>query len=131
MQAAGPTLNHHRAQSETAEMRAIIIGERESVAAELRQILSAAEGGYEPIEIAPLASAAKAVSAAKYALTVLVVPEQPEAALSVLLELRAATASSIFVVGPTNDARFVLRVLRQGADEYLDQSDLKAELEAG
>jgi pilus assembly protein CpaE len=110
-------------------MRALIIAEHEPLAAEMRQVLSECGRTYEPIDIAPLASAVMTASRAEYALAILILPAQPQSALPVLTDLRAATTATVFVVGPTSDAKFVLRVLRQGADEYLDQSDIATELQ--
>jgi pilus assembly protein CpaE len=123
------TVNGSHTTKERLEMRALIIAEHEPAAAEMRQVLSERGREYEPIDIAPLASAVKAASRAEYALAILVLPAQPQTALSVLTDLRAATTATVFVVGPTSDAKFVLRVLRQGADEYLDQADIATELQ--
>ena len=88
----------------------------------------ASNRGYDQIDVAPLAGAVARFADADRDLTVLVLSQEAEAALLVLEGLRKTTQSSIFVVGPTHDAKFVLRVLRQGADEYLDQAELQAEL---
>jgi pilus assembly protein CpaE len=109
-------------------MRALVIGDQEAIASEVRQILLASNRGYDQIDVAPLAGALDASSDADRDLFVLVLPVEAESALPILDTLCKATQSSIFVVGPTHDAKFVLRVLRQGADEYLDQAELKAEL---
>jgi pilus assembly protein CpaE len=122
-------VNGSHTTKERLEMRALIIAEHEPAAAEMRRVLSERGRAYEPIDIAPLASAVKGASRAEYALAVLILPAQPQSALSVLADLRAATTATIFVVGPTSDAKFVLRVLRQGADEYLDQADIASELQ--
>lgn len=109
-------------------MRALVIGDQEAIVTEVRQSLSASNRGYDRIEVATLARALDAFSGADRDLTVLILPVDPESALPVLDVLCRATQSSLFVVGPIRDAKFVLRVLRLGADEYLDQADVKAEL---
>jgi pilus assembly protein CpaE len=120
-----------RAEKEQSPMRAIIIGEQEAVTGDIRQILLEQGEEYDPIDTASLAMAANAVARDDYRLVIVVLPPQADTALTALYELRGATAAALFVVGPTSDAKFVLRVLRQGADEYLDQADLRAELKAG
>jgi pilus assembly protein CpaE len=126
---AETAVNGSHITTNRSKMRAIVIAEHEPAAAEMRRVLSERGPEYEPIDIAPLASAVKAAARAEYALAILVLPAQPQAALAVLPDLRAATTATVFVVGPTSDAKLVLRVLRQGADEYLDQADLATELQ--
>ena len=108
-------------------MRALVVGDQEASVAEVRHILLASNRGYDQIEVVTLAGALT-IGQADRDLTVLLLPAEPERAVPVLESLRKATQSSIFVVGPTRDAKLVLRVLRKGADEYLDQSELKSEL---
>ena len=111
-------------------MRALVIGDQESIVAEVRQILSASNRGFLRIDVATLGGALDAFSEADRDLTVLVFPAEPELALPLLSVLCNGAQSSVFVVGPTRDAKFILRVLRLGADEYLDQAELQAELAA-
>jgi pilus assembly protein CpaE len=63
-------------------------------------------------------------------LTVIVRHEGDEAqVLTLLAELTQDNIRPTIVVGSAADSKFVLSALRSGADEYLDQSDLNAELE--
>jgi pilus assembly protein CpaE len=61
---------------------------------------------------------------------VLVVTLAPDAdrALAVLGNLRLGTQARILAVGPTADSRLILRALRAGAADYLDEADLEAGL---
>jgi pilus assembly protein CpaE len=59
---------------------------------------------------------------------VVVFPADPERALTVLQDLRRRVAEGILAVGPATDTKLVLRALREGASEYLDQTDLRPEL---
>lgn len=43
---------------------------------------------------------------------------------------RRVQPQHLFVIGPTTDSKIVLRAMREGADEFLDQADLAAELPA-
>ena len=102
-------------------MRALVIGDQESIVAEVRQILSASNRGFLRIDLATLGGALDAFSEADRDLTVLVLPVETELALPLLSVLCNGSQSSVFVVGPTRDAKFILRVLRLGANEYLDR----------
>lgn len=53
-----------------------------------------------------------------------------ERAINVLRNIRSASQSHILAVGPTSDSKLILRTLRDGANEYLDESDLRTELPA-
>ncbi len=111
-------------------MRALVIGDQEAIVTEVRQILTTSNRGYAPVDVATLAGAVEAVSGVDHDLTILVLSGETEMALPLLDVLRKAAQFRLFVVGPTDDAKFVLRVLRSGADEYLDQAELQAELAA-
>jgi pilus assembly protein CpaE len=66
-------------------------------------------------------------------LVVVVLPEEPERSLSVLdwLEkLPRRNGERVLAIGPAADSKLVLRALRGSVDDYLDQSDIEAELEA-
>ena len=62
-------------------------------------------------------------------LVVMVLGPQTEHVLEVLGELRRLVQTRILVVGPAS-SKLVLRALRGGADDYVDESDLEAELQA-
>ena len=51
-----------------------------------------------------------------------------ERALGVLRDVHRRTAARILAVGPATDTKLVLRALREGALEYLDQGELLTEL---
>jgi pilus assembly protein CpaE len=61
-------------------------------------------------------------------IVLIVLSPAPEDALTVVRELRRRTTVRILAVGPTTDTKLVLRAMREGASEYLDQSELQAEL---
>lgn len=62
-------------------------------------------------------------------LAFVVLSPEPERSLEVVREIRRRVPPPrLFVVGPTTDSKFVLRALREGAHEYLDQADLPQEL---
>ncbi|NQV27769.1 MAG: hypothetical protein HQ518_25755 [Rhodopirellula sp.] len=51
-----------------------------------------------------------------------------ERALGILRDIHRRTAARILAVGPATDTKLVLRALREGALEYLDQDELPTEL---
>ena len=63
-------------------------------------------------------------------LVVIVLSPDPEGGLAVLRRLRGAMPGRILVVGPSDDSKFILRALHEGADHFLDEDDLEAQLEA-
>lgn len=60
----------------------------------------------------------------------LVLSATPERGLAALADVRGKTKARLLVVGPTTDAKLVLRALRAGADDFVDEADLEAELGA-
>ena len=62
------------------------------------------------------------------ALVVIVVPPNGERALAALREINNTVQTSLLVVGPANDPKFILTTLHAGADEYLDETRLEDEI---
>lgn len=63
-------------------------------------------------------------------LVVLVLDPDPERGLAALAELHRAAGCPVLVVGPAADSRLVLRALRAGAADYVDEAELDADLPA-
>jgi pilus assembly protein CpaE len=61
-------------------------------------------------------------------IVVVVVFPDAERALAVVQDLRRRIEAPILAVGPATDTKLVLRALREGASEYIDQADLRPEL---
>src|SRR5579884_1255075 len=53
----------------------------------------------------------------------------PEAVLDTLQDLRALVSCPLVAVGPASDSQLILRALREGADHYLDEAEVEAQLE--
>lgn len=62
------------------------------------------------------------------AAVIVVMPPDIERSLAVVREIRQVSPARVLAVGPATDPKLLLRALREGAHEYLDQADLKAEL---
>jgi pilus assembly protein CpaE len=69
-------------------------------------------------------------AAAEVEIVVVVLAPDPERALTAVRNNRRQTSARILLVGPTADTKLVLRGLREGANEFLDQADLRGELPA-
>lgn len=74
------------------------------------------------------AEGAGAEVAAEVEIVIVVLSPDPERALAAVRNNRRKTSARILLVGPTADTKLVLRGLREGANEFLDESDLRAEL---
>lgn len=61
-------------------------------------------------------------------IVLVVLPPNPEISLLVVRALRQRIGARVLVVGPAIDTKLVLRAIREGASEYLDQADLASEL---
>jgi pilus assembly protein CpaE len=72
--------------------------------------------------------AAAALGQASPDLVVVVLPHDPELAVSALSILEGRAGARVLAVGPASDPKLVLRILRGGVDDYLDESDLEEEL---
>jgi pilus assembly protein CpaE len=57
-------------------------------------------------------------------------PENPEDLVPIMREIRETVPTRIMVVGPAAEAKTILRILREGAFQYIDQDDLETELRA-
>jgi pilus assembly protein CpaE len=70
-------------------------------------------------------------TSAELDLVFVVLPPAVDRSLDVVRDIRRrAQPLHLFVVGPTTDSKIVLRAMREGAHEYLDQADLAQELSA-
>ena len=57
-----------------------------------------------------------------------VLAPDPVKALAAVRDIRLRTTARVLAVGQATDTKLVLRTMREGASEYLDQGELKAEL---
>src|SRR5262245_22329385 len=63
-------------------------------------------------------------------LVVMVLAPDAERALSTLTLCKAQCPCPILAVGPTTDSRYVLRALRGGADDFIDEAEFETEFAA-
>ena len=111
-------------------MKCIVAGDREPIAARIRETL--ASDGHHASEVW-LTTADKAVFRAAQLrphVVIVIVPESDDRNDSLLQEIKEACPASIVVVGPSNDPKRILRVLHGGADTFIDEQNLEKELPA-
>jgi pilus assembly protein CpaE len=109
-------------------MRALVIGDHDILTAKIGEIITCSGLAYRSVDVARLESSFESASRGRYDLIVLVLPSDGERCEEVLRAIRNATQSPLVAIGPTDNAQRVLQVLRQGADEYLDQNEFESEL---
>lgn len=110
--------------------QAFIISDQESVGSRVRQVLATAGQDCPVSNMATLENAPGRVSQARPDLVVLVLHGDRERALSLLGEMRAKLNCRTLVVGPASDPKLVLSMLRGGADDFVDETELEGELKS-
>jgi pilus assembly protein CpaE len=110
-------------------MQTSIVSDHESISARVRQVLLF--GGHEcpASHMVPIDLAAQNLAQARPQLVVLVLSPDPDRALAMLGKLRDKGQRRVLAVGPAS-SKLVLLALRGGADDYMDEVELEAELEA-
>jgi pilus assembly protein CpaE len=111
-------------------MQAFIVGDHEATAGKVRQVLLREGQDCPPAHVLPLARAAEGLARGRPELLVVVLPPDPQQALAVTEGLQLPAPVRVLVVGPAAEPRLVLRALRGGAHDYVDEADLEAELPA-
>ena len=109
-------------------MRAIILGENESINLKVRGVLLRAVFDCPASHVMRLDLAEKGVAENRPELVVLSLSPDAPRSLEVLRRIRGATRAHIVAIGPAMDPKLILRTLREGANEFLDEAELEAEL---
>jgi pilus assembly protein CpaE len=109
-------------------MQTCILSDDESTGGRVRQVLLFDGLDCQASSIVPHHLASSCVAKGEYELMVLVLGHDTERGLSLLDELRRVGPVKILVVGPAA-SKLVLRALRGGASDYVDESDLENELQ--
>jgi pilus assembly protein CpaE len=111
-------------------MQAFIVSDHETTSVALRQALLQMGQSCPAAHVVPLTQAFDRVAQVRPELILVVLPPDAEHALLILTGLRLRTQAHLLAVGPTNDSRLVLRVLRSGAADYLDEANVNGDLRA-
>jgi len=117
-------------------MQTYVVSDNEQLSAKVRKVLLRAGHDCPDSHVVALARGATIVAPSE--LTILVMSPDPERAIATLgemstalggISLRSATAKHVLAVGPA-DAKLILRTIKAGAEEYLDESEVESELDA-
>src|SRR5262245_50927040 len=98
-------------------MRALVLGENESITSKVRELLLRSAFDCSGAEVMRLDAADKGLVQSRPELIVLSLSPDPERGLLALGKVRAATRAHIVAVGPSHDPKLILRTLRNGANE--------------
>src|SRR4051794_28832437 len=111
-------------------MQVLLAGEHEMIVAEVRRILLREGLECPPSHVLGLDAMVQGLGKVHPELLLLVLSPDPDRALSVLAEVRDGARGRVVVIGPSVDPKLVVRALRGGADDYVDEEDIEADLEA-
>jgi pilus assembly protein CpaE len=111
-------------------MQALLICDDSSMSARVRQVLIRSGLACPASNVVMLDLAAFHLRHAKPEMVVMVLPPDAEHGLAVLEDVRSRNRARLVLMGPSTDAKLVLRALRAGADDYMDESDFEQELGA-
>src|SRR4051794_3169554 len=106
-------------------MRTFLISDDDLTGGRARQVLLRAGLDCPTTGAIPLDLAAVHLAHERPELVVVVLSPDTERALAVLQDLRGRTQARVLAVGPASGAKLVLRALRAGADDYVDEDDLE------
>ena len=110
-------------------MKASIVSDHESIGNRVRQVLLFEGLDCQATQVVSLDLAAEHLARRQPDLLVLVLGTDPERALTVMGEVLRKVQPRVLVVGPAS-SKLVLRALRGGAADYVDEADLESELQA-
>ena len=113
-------------------MKTFVVSDNDAVAAQVQNALQQAGQDCPDSNLLPMRAADSALAAGGELIVVVISP-QPETSLPVLREMSMACRNSptrrfVLAVGPA-DAKLILRTIREGAEEYIDESEITVELE--
>ena len=110
-------------------MPSLIVTDHESTGTRIREVLTFGGHDRASIQIVPLDDvASNRARGSQVDLIILVLPADRERGLDLLPTLSRIAPGKVIVVGPTADAKLVLRALRSGATDFIDLGDLELEL---
>ncbi|MCI0463019.1 MAG: hypothetical protein L0Z62_39230 [Gemmataceae bacterium] len=111
-------------------MRVCVVSDHESSGARVRECLLRQGHDCPTGHVLRLDVAAQQLPNLNPEALVVVLGLDPERALGTLGTLRALTPGRVLAVGPASDSRLLLRAIRAGAGDFLDEADLDTELQA-
>jgi pilus assembly protein CpaE len=100
-----------------------------SLGSRLREMLQGRLHCPEP-KLISFDQAEEVLSRLRVRMLVVVLSPFPDRGLNLLRKLRAQSAGPVLAVGLASDSKLILRALHEGADHYVDEADLEAQLES-
>jgi pilus assembly protein CpaE len=110
-------------------MRIVVAGDKETSTDELRHWLLE-NNLCSDVRFLSLDTVADRAAELRPRGVILCLPEKPERALPLIRDIQETLQARILVIGPTAEAKLILRILKEGAFRYIDQDDFKTELVA-
>jgi pilus assembly protein CpaE len=105
-----------------------VISDNETLGLRVREILNR-EGEDVPVShVLPFDTAVGRLANESADLVVVLLPSDLDHVLSALAVLEGRVGARVVAVGPASDPKLMLRALRGGIDDYLDEADLETEL---
>ncbi|HEY7327556.1 MAG TPA: hypothetical protein VH592_07950 [Gemmataceae bacterium] len=101
----------------------------EPLGLQLREMLQARLKCPEPKLIA-FDQAEGSLARGRVSMLVVILSPSPDRALKLLRKIRVQAAGPVLAVGLASDSKLILRALHEGADHYLDETDLEAQLDS-
>jgi len=112
-------------------MPAFIATDHESIGSRIRDVLNFSGHDCPSSHVLPIEEMARRLGKeSQVELIVFVLPADRERGLALLPNVARAGTGKVLTVGPAADAKLILRTLRAGSDDYVDESDLEVELES-
>jgi pilus assembly protein CpaE len=108
-------------------VHALVISDCKRISDVIRDVLVKHRYVCEPQDIMSLSSAASAIPR-EADLVAVHIASDPGRALAFLAQLRRVTTGRIIAVGPSGDAKLILRTLHDGAEHYLDEAEVEQEM---
>ena len=96
---------------------------------QLREMLQARLNCLEP-KIIAFEQAEEVLARGRVSMLVVVLSPAPDRALNLLRKIRFQSTGPVLAVGLASDSKLILRALHEGADHYLDEADLEAQLDS-
>lgn len=109
-------------------MKCMVVGDREPIALRIRDTLAGDGHHVADVCFTTANAAAFRVAQTRPLVVLVVVPEKDDADDSIFQEIKEAFPVSIVAVGPSDDPKRILRILHNGANQFIDVQNLEKEI---
>jgi pilus assembly protein CpaE len=111
-------------------MHSHVLSDNEDVASKVQEILFHTGHDCSMSKLAAGIPQSNGVAKPSPDMVMIVLPADGEQGRALVRGTRETFRGRLLAIGPTNDPKPILQILREGADHYLDEADLETELEA-